>query len=86
MDKKHILLKKINKMNSLKTPYSRFLKNDKFINIWDEKIGIVVSYRNDSCEKIFRINDSYHHYYHVKYQDGTFDTYCHQKYMDIIIE
>ena len=52
-----------------------FYKGDKVYNILINKFGIVVNLRNDSREKKMREQDPSHYYYHIDYDDGSFDTY-----------
>ena len=42
------------------------------------KIGTVRNLRNDSLEKMSRTTNPNHYYYHVDFDDGTFETYLGQ--------
>lgn len=52
-----------------------FCPGDKVYNILINKFGTVVNLRNDSREKKMREQDPSHYYYHIDYEDGSFDTY-----------
>jgi hypothetical protein len=52
-----------------------FCQGDKVYNICINKFGSVVNLRNDSREKKMRELDPSHYYYHLDYEDGSFDTY-----------
>ncbi len=52
-----------------------FNSGDKVYNTMVGKSGIVVNLRNDSHERLMRNQDPTHYYYHLNYNDGTFDTY-----------
>lgn len=45
------------------------------------KIGTVKALRNDSFEKMSRNTNPNHYYYHVDFDDGTFETYLGQMWM-----
>jgi len=45
------------------------------------KLGTVKYLRNDSLEQMKRAADPNHYYYHVDFDDGTFETYLGQIWM-----
>ena len=59
----------------------KFVTGDKFININTNKKGTVRRLRDDDYEKLQRKNDLTHYYYHVDYDDGSFETYEGEKNM-----
>lgn len=52
-----------------------FYPGDKIFNIWRKKSGKIVNLRNDTREREMREQDPSHYYYHIDYDDGSFDTY-----------
>ena len=48
------------------------------------KNGLIISLRNDSYEKQMRIKNRDHYYYHVKFDDNTFDTYIFYLFLNKI--
>ena len=64
--------------------YPKFDKGDKFIHIYNKKTGTIRSLRDGSYEKKERAKDPSHYYYHVDFDDGTFETYMHQQYMKLV--
>lgn len=47
----------------------------RFKNSWNKKIGIIKYLRDDESERAIRLTDPSHQYYHVDYDDGSFETY-----------
>ena len=68
-------------VDSVKGPL--FNDGDKFTNS-NGQIGTVKYLRNDSHEKMMRKRDSNHYYYHVEYDDDSFDTYYSEYFMQKI--
>ena len=58
-----------------------FYSGDKVYDSSVEKSAVIVNLRNDSHEKLMRSKDHTHYYYHLNYDDGTFDTYVSGKYL-----
>ena len=58
-----------------------FYSGDKVYDTSVEKSAIVVNLRNDSHERLMRSKDPTHYYYHLNYDDGTFDTYVSGEYL-----
>jgi hypothetical protein len=52
-----------------------FNSGEKVYDTMAEKSAIVVNLRNDSHERLIRSKDPTHYYYHLNYDDGTFNTY-----------
>lgn len=52
-------------------------KDDKIFDIVRKKSGKIVNLRNDFREKKMRDIDPLHYYYHIDYDDGSFDTYVY---------
>ena len=75
-DSKHI------KMKNNSATYPKFKDGDRFIDINNNKIGTVNRLRDDSYEQSLRKSDSSHYNYSVSYDDGTFETYLSQTYME----
>jgi hypothetical protein len=50
-------------------------EGDHIYNIYIKKQGIIKSLRNNSYEKSKREKDPTHYYYHIDYDDGSFNTY-----------
>jgi len=46
-----------------------------------DKYGTVRYLRDDTYEKVKRAQDPTHYYYHVDFDDNTFETYLNQMYM-----
>lgn len=63
--------------NQLFTSGSRFL----YTNHIGSKYGTVKYLRDDTYEKKKREADPKHYYYHVDFDDGSFETYLSQAYM-----
>lgn len=61
--------------------YKNFLQGQRFRCISSKKFGTVRNLRNDSREIFMRQSDSKHYYYHVDFDDGTFETYIHGMYL-----
>ncbi len=69
--------------NSVKPSYDLTKKSEnllynpgqKFINKFNQKTGTIRYLRNDEHEKNFRLTNPTHYYYHVDYDDGSFETY-----------
>lgn len=53
----------------------KYFPGDKIFDILRKKSGKIVNLRNDSREKKMRENNPSHYYYHIDYDDGSFDTY-----------
>ena len=70
------------KMKSNSATYPKFKDGDRFIDINNNKIGTVTRLRDDSYEQSLRKSDSSHYNYSVTYDDGTFETYLSQTYME----
>ncbi|VVU94741.1 hypothetical protein CPAV1605_466 [seawater metagenome] len=64
-----------------KVSYPKFDSGDRFVNTLNGKKGTVRRLRNDSHEQSKRRTDPTHHYFHVDYDDGTFETYQSQDFM-----
>ena len=73
---------KYTKMKSNLATYPKFKDGDRFIDINNNKIGTVNRLRDDSYEQSIRKTDSSHYNYSVSYDDGTFETYLSQTYME----
>jgi hypothetical protein len=73
---------KYTKMKSNSATYQKFKEGDRFIDINNNKIGTVNRLRDDSYEQSLRKSDSSHYNYSVSYDDGTFETYLSQTYME----
>jgi hypothetical protein len=73
---------KYTKMKSNSATYPKFKDGDRFIDINNNKIGTVTRLRDDSYEQTLRKTDSSHYNYSVSYDDGTFETYLSQTYME----
>jgi len=58
-----------------------FFPNDRFYNKFNNKIGTVKYLRDDTREKYMRNINFSHYYYHVHYDDGSFETYLYQNDM-----
>lgn len=58
-----------------------FSEGDKFVCKYSGKTGTVRNLRNDQYEKTQRLTNSYHYYYHVDFDDGSFETYQSQQSM-----
>lgn len=52
-----------------------FYPGDKIFDIGRKKSGKIVNLRDNSREKKMREQNPSHYYYHIDYDDGTFDTY-----------
>lgn len=52
-----------------------FYPGDKIFDTERNKYGKIVNLRNDTREKKMREQDPTHYYYHIDYDDGSFDTY-----------
>lgn len=52
-----------------------FSSGDKVYNVSLNKYGIIINLRNDTWEKKMREQNQSHYYYHIYYDDNTFDTY-----------
>ena len=63
--------------NQLFKPGSRFL----YKSAVGSKYGTVRYLRDDTYEKNMRATDCNHYYYHVDFDDGSFETYLYQAYM-----
>ena len=74
------------KMKNNTTNSQRFKAGNSFININNNRIGIVDRLRDDSYERSLRKIDMCHYYYSVTYADGTFETYLSQSYMSLSIQ
>ena len=61
--------------------YKNFQNGHRFYCINSNKFGTVRNLRNDSHEKLMRQSDLTHYYYHVDFDDGTFETYIHGMYL-----
>ena len=70
------------KMKNNSATYPKFKDGDRFIDINNNKIGTVNRLRDDSYEQSLRKSDSSHYNYSVSYDDGTFETYLSQTYME----
>ena len=73
---------KFKKIKSNTTNYRKFKDGDMFIDINNNKVGTVNNLRNDTYEQSERQKDSTHYMYSVTYDDGTFETYLSQNYME----
>lgn len=62
--------------------YQVYFDGDKFRNIMNDKIGTVKRLRDDRCEKSIRQCKPSHYCYSVDYEDGSFETYENQYYME----
>ena len=58
--------------------FQKFNEGDRFQNKINGKIGTVLKLRNDSFEKESRKSNPSHYYYHVDFDDNTFETYLYQ--------
>ena len=58
-----------------------FFEGDMFVNVYTNKIGTVKRLRNDEYERRQRMSNKEHFYYHVDYDDGSFETYENQMSM-----
>lgn len=54
---------------------------DKVYDTMAEKSAIVVNLRNDFHERLMREKDPTYYYYHLTYDDETFDTYVSGEYL-----
>lgn len=52
-----------------------FNSGEEVYDIMVKKSAVIVNLRNDSHERLMRSKDPTHYYYHINYDDGTFDTY-----------
>ena len=57
------------------TTISVFNVGDKVFSYDYNKIGKIVELRDDSYERRERLRDPNHFYYHIQFDDGSFDTY-----------
>lgn len=61
--------------------YHHWVKNfncgQRFYSIFNNKYGTIKYLRDDSHEKQMRQSDPTHYYYHVDFDDGSFETYIH---------
>ena len=57
------------------TCFQMFYPGDKVFDIIRKKLGKIVNLRNDFREKKMREINPSHYYYHINYDDGTFNTY-----------
>ena len=62
------------------TPVNRqkFKEGDKIVNVTNGLTGKIKSLRDDTFEQNARRTDPTHYFYHVTYDNGTFDTYVSQ--------
>lgn len=64
--------------------YNNFTAGQRFNCKSNNKCGTVRYLRDDSHEKQMRKSDPNHYYYHVDFDDGSFETYIHGKYLEPI--
>ena len=71
-----------NKFDSNTSNRQRFEPGDKIINISNNKTGVVDRLRDDTYEKTERNKNPTHYMYSITYDDGTFDTYVGQSFLE----
>ena len=67
--------------SNIKYDYKNFNHGQRFYCEFNDKYGTVIHLRDDSHEKLMRQSDSTHYYYHVDFDDGSFETYIHGIYL-----
>jgi hypothetical protein len=70
------------KFDSNTSNRQRFVPGDKIINISNNKTGVVDRLRDDTYEKTERNKNPTHYMYSITYDDGTFDTYVGQSFLE----
>lgn len=61
--------------------YSNYSQGQRFVNTHTKKTGTIKYLRDDEYEKNQRKSNPAHYYYHVDYDDGSFETYEYGKYL-----
>lgn len=64
--------------------YYDYKPGQRFVNTRTNKNGTIKYLRDDEYEKNKRISNPTHYYYHVYYDDGSFETYEYGKYLNPI--
>ena len=59
----------------------QFFSGQKFRCKFNGKFGTIRCLRDDMYEKKARISDPTHYYYHVDFDDGSFETYMNGRYL-----
>ncbi len=64
--------------------YKNFKHGQRFYSKKNNKFGTIKYLRDDYREKQMRQTDLTHYYYHVDFDDGSFETYIHGMYLQPI--
>lgn len=61
--------------------YKNFKEGQKFFCSFNKKKGTIKYLREGEREQFIRLSDPTHYYYHVDFDDGTFETYIHGMFL-----
>ena len=71
-------------LNYGKFDYKNFHQGQKFYCTCNNKNGTIRYLRDDTYEKSLRQSDPSHYYFHVDFDDGSFETYIHGMYLQAV--